>query len=73
VFLQELFCQDDGSGGKEPDVEEFFRVGINGGIQLNETEFGRIEPPSGSIEFGDAKTTGDALYIPGTLYLERTS
>ena len=38
---------------------------------LNGTDLGPLQPPGRSIEFGDAKTTADALYIPGTLHLER--
>lgn len=32
-FLQELFCQGDGSRREQPYVQEFVRVGINGGVQ----------------------------------------
>ena len=38
---------------------------------LDGQDLGAVRPPSRPIEFGDAKTTGDALYVPGTLNLER--
>lgn len=38
---------------------------------LNGTDLGPLQPPGRPVEFGDAKTTADALYIPGTLHLER--
>lgn len=40
---------------------------------LDERELGALSPPNRPIEFGDAKTTADALYVPGTLHLERFS
>lgn len=36
------------------------------------TDLGAVRPPGRPIEFGDAKTTADALSVPGTLHLERT-
>lgn len=38
---------------------------------LDGTDLGALQPPQQPIEFGDAKTTGDALYVSGTLHLER--
>lgn len=40
---------------------------------LDGNDLGSLAPPTRPIEFGDAKTTADALYIPGTLQLERFS
>lgn len=40
---------------------------------LDGRDLGTISPPDRLIEFGDAKTTADALYVPGTLHLERVS
>lgn len=33
-FMEKLFCEDDRSGGKELDVQEFVRFGIDSGVQL---------------------------------------
>lgn len=38
---------------------------------LDGRDLGSLSPPSHPIEFGDAKTTADALYVPGTLHLEQ--
>ena len=38
---------------------------------LDGSELGARSPPDRPIEFGDAKTTGEPLFVPGTLYLER--
>jgi hypothetical protein len=38
---------------------------------IDETDLGGQAPPGRPIEFGDAKTTGDPLFIDGTLHLER--
>lgn len=54
------------------DADRLERL-TDGSATLNETELGSIEPPSRPIEFGEAKTTADALYIPGTIHLERYS
>lgn len=32
-FLQELFCQDNGSRRKQPHMQEFVGFGINSGVQ----------------------------------------
>jgi hypothetical protein len=37
---------------------------------LDDRDLGGLTPPDRPIEFGDAKTTADALYVPGTLHLE---
>ena len=38
---------------------------------LDERDLGALGSPTRPIEFGDAKTTADALYVPGTLNLEQ--
>lgn len=40
---------------------------------LDAQDLGSLRSPDRPIEFGDAKTTAEALYIPGTLHLERFS
>lgn len=38
---------------------------------LDGTDLGALTPPSRPIEFGDARTPGDAIYARGTVRLER--
>lgn len=43
----------------------------NASATLNGTDLGRLVRPSRPIEFGDAKTTGEPLFVSCELYLER--
>lgn len=52
------------------DAERIHQI-TDASATLDGRDLGRFTPPNRPIEFGDAKTTGDALYVPGTLHLER--
>lgn len=52
------------------DAERLLSV-TDASATLNATDLGAHRAPTQPIEFGDAKTTADAVYIPGELYLER--
>lgn len=38
---------------------------------LDGRDLGAVKPPDRPIEFGDAKTTAEPIFAPGTLFLER--
>lgn len=40
---------------------------------LDGRDLGAVKPPDRPIEFGDAKTTAEPIFAPGTLFLERMS
>ncbi|MEF8821888.1 MAG: hypothetical protein V5A52_06390 [Halovenus sp.] len=52
------------------DAERMERI-TTASATLDGRDLGALEPPSRPIEFGDVKTTADALYVPGTVQLER--
>lgn len=52
------------------DAERLHKITV-ASATLDDRDLGTLSSPNRPIEFGDAKTTGDALYIPGTLHLER--
>lgn len=54
------------------DAEQIQRI-TDASATLDGRDLGALNPPNRPIEFGDAKTTADALYAPGTLHLERFS
>jgi hypothetical protein len=43
----------------------------NASATLNGTDLGRLVRPAPPVEFGDAKTTGEPLFVSCELYLER--
>lgn len=52
------------------DAERIHQITDASGT-LDGRDLGSLSSPNRSIEFGDAKTTADALYVPGTLHLEQ--
>lgn len=52
------------------DAERIQRI-TDASATLDGSELGALDSPTRPIEFGDAKTTADALYVPGTLNLEQ--
>lgn len=52
------------------DAERIQQI-TDASVTLDGSDLGALDSPTRPIEFGDAKTTADALYVPGTLNLEQ--